>query len=556
MHLSQLINNQRTNMQEQSSIPRNLSVSYALLPDDIWGEVFSFFCEDFSIANLLLLSKHMNNVIHNCTNLSIQIYRYQIDEWNSVYSWLEKFKRLDYIDISSSNCKPTAIRKIMQNRDNISSKPKVSISKCFALNEDIIQDFNGFEHVALCDIDLKQQVPLSFFTNLKTLIFSNNVFCLGSLQHMFENFPPSLTVLALGGSKMIAKSSSYQPASIDRVCRRDNLCIEVTFIDEADRLFLQTMFPNATLMDLTNDPIETLEATYERMHWDEARFSRALVSCNDGMNSTPLHIACREGDMRRCQWLLSLKARVDLKDYKGCISLHRAVESCQIVERERHLCTSEQHSECDAKMEITPSALCADALPEPLWPPTDSMRFSAWQCVASCLDYGAGCFVRNQNYETPLYVAALKGNGVALFTMISHMRRTISSSSLDPTMTSHASSDYLSIDEKSSDLREFSPLHAAILCKSLYCIRLLLLAGCSPNKQNKYGSTALHLAYRSDVKEIISMITDAGGCLDIKDFSGDLPVRYSPEARKKHSSSRKKTTHHRWEKRTGGKNAT
>lgn len=559
--------------EEQLSLTTKPSESYSMLPDDVWGEVFSFFCEDFAISSLLLLSKHISIIVHQYTKIRVQICRYQIDEWESVYSWLEKFKRLAYVDISSSNCKSSALQHILQHRNSSTS---ISITKCFGITEDVIQDMSGFENVALSDIEMKLPVPLSFFANLHVLIFSNNTFGAGSLRHLFEHFPSTLTVLALGGCTKLAQS--YQPTTqFENSSLRKNLYIEVTFLEENDRLFLNKWFPHATQIDLAQDTVEKLDSNYKQMNMTEKGMSKALVSCHDSFNSTPLHVACRKGDLKRVQWLLGVNGRHCLKDCKGSTPLHRAVESSQLIKPQRTLddLSDTNDTLCD---DDTKTAACdhhppssdpfldssswdENDLPELVWPEPETLRYRAWQCAASCLQAGASCLVRNQNYETPLYVAALRGNDVVLYTMIAHLRKTTATTvarttnlptsnrndSLTTTTTTSSvleSTDYLSIDEKSSDLREFSPLHAAILSKSLYCIRLLLLAGCSPNKQNKYGSTAMHLAFRSNVPAIITMITNAGGSLDIKDASGDLPICYSPDAATNGVTRTRKTKKH------------
>ena len=191
------------------------------------------------------------------------------------------------------------------------------------------------------------------------------------------------------------------------------------------------------------------------------------------------------------------------------------------------------------------SLMYNDTFPNPTSVPVDSLRYSAWECTLLCLHAGADCFVRNQHYETPLYLAALGGNGPILYTMLSFL--------INTSKSKISEADYLRIDEMCSDIKEFSPLHAAILSRSKYCIQLLLLAGCSPNKQNAYGSTAMHLAYRSNDSEIIAMIKDAGGKIDIKDNSGDVPTNYSPIALKERQKKKRKTSFRRNISRGGHK---
>lgn len=547
-----------------TSIGRDL-----LLPDDVWGEVFSFFCDDHSIANMLLLSKQMRRIIHNYTKISVHICRYKVDDWSSVYSWLKKFKRLSCVDIASSNCKSIAISTIVQNLNlmqmTTKTPPAISITKCFSLGDDFVPQLVNFHQVALCDMELKHPIPTLFFAQLRALVFSNSVFRIGSLQLLFENIPSTLTFIAFGGCRNI--ELSFDPTSLlvesDGAiagCGRSDLCIEVTFIEEKSDQFkcLRAHFPRAVWMNLEKESVETLGAKYAQFDMKERRLSRAMTSCNNNRtNMTPLHIACWDGDVERCHWLLAVNARHDLKDYKGCTPLHRALESIALanlekVHNSRVKMTSTGEIEADIK-QLLPSVTSPfihlnhlyetfrdESLPQAVWPRPGTTAHNGWLCSVLCLEAGASCFIRNQNYETPLYVAALRGNDCVLHSMIAHLRR------LEPEGGGGGSNVHLRIDERGSDLREFSPLQAAILARSLSSVAILLAAGCSPNKQNKFGATALHLVYRSGMPELIALIREAGGREDIKDNSGDLPADYSSETRqakkkKSRTSGRKKT---------------
>ena len=542
------------------------------LPDDIWGVIYSYLSNNNIILfNLLLLNKHMTYIIYNYTKMKLFIRNYHINKWDSVCLWLLKFKRLIFLDISSTNCKTLTIKNILDNINSSTTRclTSISISKCFGINDDVIHNMFGYQNVALCDANIKKQIPFTFFNNLRILIFSNNSFQDGTMKELFDNFPTTLTCLALGGCKRMRNCFNStileDEETVKVVCERSNLVIEVTFLGLETQEYIQKLFPYATLMNLETDDVKTLDASLEKMKLEESQMSRALVSCNNSFNSTPLHIACRLGDVERCEWLLSRYGRTDLKDYKGCTPLHRAVESSQLIKLERtmnevekemqeldngleetdtketEIGNNEKEAKCEAEVNLTTmsyhspvnsaAVFCDESLPCVPYPPVDDLRHGAWCCASSCLLAGADCFVRNQHYETPLYLAALGGNDIILYTMLSFLRNTSKTDTSQP--------DYLQLDALCSDIKEFSPLQAAILSRSTYCIRLLLLAGCSPNKQNTFGSTAMHLAYRSDDADIIAIIKDAGGRLDIKDNSGDLPSQYSPEARKARKKKKK-----------------
>jgi ankyrin repeat protein len=533
----------------------------------MWGEVFSFFWDDSSLAELLLLSKRARAVIQNFTRVGVRVRRYQVQGWPLMASWLNNMKMLSYLEIGSTNCNSRDISSIIQacKDPKRGKRPDLSISKCFALTDSFVSEVENFKHIALCDVDLNQEIPLSFFIDLKTLILSNCTFDYGSLQNLFDNFPRQLTFVAFGGSRNLALS--YDPLKAialgkePAVCDREDLCIEVTFLEANNLDFVKNMFPRATIMNLKNDSVDKLAAVQHRFKLNRNRSAvvRALASCHDkdNLGSTPLHIACRKGDAERCRWLLSLNCRVDLKDYKGCIPLHRAMPTAPILSLEplvnniQNRIASENNN---TMTDVTPESrnkpfiisstfskdttlqrshveeICDnESLPQPKFPSPGTFWHGTWQCAVLCLQAGADCFAKNQNLHTPIHVAAERANDVVLSSIISHLRRW------------KGEGDLL-IDEKSSDVKGFTPLHTAILSQSLSCVRIMIAAGCCPNRQNSYGSTAMHLAYRSGIEEIIAEVKESGGSLEIKDFSGDLPESYSPQARKKVS---KKSKHYK-----------
>mmetsp|Transcript_14408 Transcript_14408/g.26956 ORF Transcript_14408/g.26956 Transcript_14408/m.26956 type:complete len:574 (-) Transcript_14408:1479-3200(-) len=570
---------------KQELQPRTTKPSecFSALPEDVWGEVFSFFTDDHVIAELLLLSKQIYHILHDFTYIGLRICRFQIKDWGLVREWLEKFRRVSFIDIASTNCNSQAIRDIVQLY-NAPTKhpPTLSITKCFALNDEFVDYVVNYENIALCDLYLPRPLPLHFFSDLRTLMLSNCTFSSGSLQHLFENFPSSLTFVAFGGTRNLFHS--FDPTHVGRSntilgCSRDDLCIEATFKTDnsQDIDFLRAMFPRATFINLVTDSVQHLVSALEKFPLRKKALSRALVSCHekDSTGSTPLHIACREGDVERCHFLMSLNGRNDLKDYKGCIPLHRATMTMPIlnleplvsniqsrIESESHPNNTEEDTAKKENKEDTTNIehlsleepvaksyvdiMHDEDLPQPTWPLPGSYHHSAWQCAVLCLQAGASCFVKNQSLQTPLLIAAERGNDIVLYSMVTHLR-----------MLADRGED-LMIDEKCSDEKGFTPLQAAILAQSLCSVQILLVAGCCPNRSNRFGSTAMHLAYRSNVAEIIKVIKEAGGRLDIQDSSGDLPESYAPEVRqaKMRERSKKKSHYHKGKgkKKKGGVN--
>lgn len=562
---------------KQELHPRTIkpSESFSALPEDVWGEVFSFFNDDHVIAELLLLSKQTRRILHDFTNIGLRICRFQIKNWTLVREWLENFRRVSYVDIASTNCNSQSITNIVRLYNAPTRHPPaLCITKCFALSDDFVQHMVNYENVALCDLDVSHPLPLRFFSNLSALVLSNCTFSPGSLNYLFENFPLSLSFVAFGGTRNLIESyDTSRSLGNTSGCSRDNLCIEATFKDEhsPDFNFLQAMFPRATFINLVTDSVQHLESVFRKFPLREKTLGRALVSCHlkEGIGTTPLHIACREGDVERCHWIISLNGRLDLKDYKGCIPLHKAAMTKPIlsldplvdnihrrIESENNPIAGGETVKVNLEDSTESEHLCLEvpvakcyveeihntALPQPTWPLPGSYHYNAWQCAALCLQAGASCFVKNQSLQTPLLIAAERGNDIVLYSMIAHLRQLA------------GTGEDLMIDDKSSDEKGFTPLQAAILAQSLCSVQILLVAGCCPNRQNKFGATAMHLAYRSNVTEIIAAVREAGGRLDIQDCRGDLPESYVRYAKMLERQKKKSLYYHKGKgkKKKGG----
>jgi hypothetical protein len=93
---------------------------------------------------------------------------------------------------------------------------------------------------------------------------------------------------------------------------------------------------------------------------------------------------------------------------------------------------------------------------------------------------------RNHAAESPAYLAALRGHSDCLALLLAADEAAGSAPGCNGEHARRAASrDYHD---------GYSPLHAAVISRSLPCIELLLAAGFSPSAQNKYGQTPLHIA--------------------------------------------------------------
>ena len=67
----------------------------------------------------------------------------------------------------------------------------------------------------------------------------------------------------------------------------------------------------------------------------------------------------------------------------------------------------------------------------------------------------------------------------------------------------------------------YTPLHAAVISRSLECVRLLLAMGFDPSAQNKYQQSALHIAARLGAPaEIVELLLAHGCDVGLRDERG------------------------------------
>eukprot|EP00602_Paraphysomonas_sp_CaronLab_P003407 CAMPEP_0185022300 /NCGR_PEP_ID=MMETSP1103-20130426/5006_1 /TAXON_ID=36769 /ORGANISM="Paraphysomonas bandaiensis, Strain Caron Lab Isolate" /LENGTH=330 /DNA_ID=CAMNT_0027554305 /DNA_START=463 /DNA_END=1455 /DNA_ORIENTATION=+ len=309
---------------------------------------------------------------------------------------------------------------------------------------------------------------------------------------------------------------------------REDLVVEHTFVSKPDVAFLLTLFPGAMMMDLASDSLDHLDACLCVGKIGRVMM-RALLACSNTQNRTPIHLACLYGKSDRVWWLIKHNSRVDLKDVKGCTALHRAVDGVRgpasATEYVKRGSTDNNYADAaDAALECVRALLSVS-------------------CISSC-------FIRNQQYETPVYMAALTGNYVILQELLNALsnahgpKNDVAESTLDHSNCTHNEcvlkpSTYL--DTLCVDDKGFTPLQALLL---------LHFRMCCPNHSNNHGSTAVHIAYWSGREDIIELMIAAGGNKNRRDSAGCTPQEYAQSTLSK--SSRKGGRG----RRKGSKNAT
>ena len=505
---------------------------------DIWTEVLSYISQSKDIANWHCVSKTALVISRLChSNVSIIPQRRQ--DWLCVAKWLCSLERMASLEIHKSNCTHELIKPLVAAKRQAESMPvlNMAITKCFSMSGEIASSLSICRNAALCDISfINEIIHPSECKHLQALILSNCTFNEGrALAALYSAFPPSLTFFGLGGCKEIYPTSENFEAVLP--CRRSNLVIDVTFLQDRDRHFVQYFFPCAYKVDFCQDSCDYLDVCLRLgglMH--NPIMQSALLTCSNNRNQTPLHLACLGGLSPRTQWLLHHRAKADLKDAGGSTPLHRATSA---------------HG---------PGGLSTVSDGE-----VGGEAGELWACcvrdvIKACPE---NCFTRNHYYDTPIYAAALCGNVLVLREILRHithsmredvrtdsitdkdmnidtstqslpksgkgrrrgrgMRKASSHNGNDPHGMTHAKCSRhrcrlihteRSLDVRCSDYRGFSPLHAAVISKSLECCHLLLdKSWCCPRRVNCHGSTPVDLSCRyTDIPEIRELLASAIAC--------------------------------------------
>ena len=194
---------------------------------------------------------------------------------------------------------------------------------------------------------------------------------------------------------------------------------------------------------------------------------------------TPLHIASQHGHVACARSLLDANADVDAKTPKGYTSLHLAGES--------------GHAGACALLLAAGAAVRTRTLRG-----YTALHFAASQgrtpCVRCLLEAQCEPDVRSASRCTPLHLAARGGHTDCLELLI------------DVQTSAEALRIYVSLTNGEGD--------AALLMAADYghanCVRLLLLAGASPNGSQGSGGSPLFLATAKGHSECVRLLVEAG----------------------------------------------
>ena len=228
--------------------------------------------------------------------------------------------------------------------------------------------------------------------------------------------------------------------------------IEWTFLPSEERQAVQRVAPEADTLDLCA-PAASLSAGIAKLraalagtalHTGEggecvsdAAIAAALSARCAGFHETPLHHTANEGDAEAAAVLLDHGAAADIKDAKGYTALARA---------------------------------------------------TFWGHATICrllLAAGADLHKRNHAAESATYLASLRGHPECLRLLLR----------ADEALCAGGRPGAIKCTAAGREYHDgYTPVHAAVISRSVACVKLLLAAGFAPGTQNKYGQSPLHIA--------------------------------------------------------------
>ncbi|XP_052645779.1 85/88 kDa calcium-independent phospholipase A2 isoform X2 [Harpia harpyja] len=246
-----------------------------------------------------------------------------------------------------------------------------------------------------------------------------------------------------------------------------------------------------------------------------------VLSCVNSTDSedgcTPLHLACRKGDMECLLELLDCHARVDITDRNGETVFHYAVRgnSPQIIEllgrtptagldHLSHEGLTALHLACQlGKEDMVRSLLKCHASCSAMgtlgYPIHTALKFSQKGCAQAILEVDASqVHSKDPRYEaTPLHWAK--------------------NAEMTRLLLEYGSA--VNLTSRTADMA----LHIAVKRGRFDCAMVLLTHGAHTNARGQDGNTPLHLAMKHDHLDMIKAIIVFGGDVEIPNDFGETP---------------------------------
>ena len=339
--------------------------------------------------------------------------------------------------------------------------------------------------------------------------------------------------------------------------------LEVTFVPASEVCALAAAGPRATILDFCCGDARELGvglATLRSVLFDESpeltcegagciaetALSAALSARCHGFNETPLHRAAIDGDAPTAALLLEHGAAPNLKDAKGSTPLLRAVfwgraavvdllinsGRCDLeaanhaAETPAYLAALRGHPEClrlllAADTRATAEAkAAAEAKAEAKAVAAAEAEAKA---VAAAEAEAKAVAVTAAEAEAKAVAAAGGGGGTAAGGTAGEAAGPAAGADAAPCDVCPRPGAMPGACAASRRVYHdgYTPLHAAVISRSLECVRLLLAMGFDPSAQNKYQQSALHIAARLGAPaEIVELLLTHGCDVGLRDERG------------------------------------
>ncbi|XP_059064565.1 uncharacterized protein LOC131856699 [Cryptomeria japonica] len=139
-----------------------------------------------------------------------------------------------------------------------------------------------------------------------------------------------------------------------------------------------------------------------RSLFDKCRSNEQVFNAADDEGMTALHWACRDADISVCNMVLKFGGKLDVRDDKGCLSLHYAVngtgaDRIEIIRRLFHECQSKEELVNLSNKEGMTALHCA-------------CRAADVSVCETVLQYGGKTDVLDGQRRLPLHYAVERGN--------------------------------------------------------------------------------------------------------------------------------------------------
>jgi len=238
------------------------------------------------------------------------------------------------------------------------------------------------------------------------------------------------------------------------------------------------------------------------------------IDAPDADGQTPLHYACRAGQVEIAQSLIENGANLQLHDADGLFPLHYAVASNSA--RLLSVFVSLIKNKNDWNIQ------CHDTGETPLHKAIKSWAYPA--TIQRLLDLGADTTIMDKRGLTPLHLAVMEGNFLIAEILLDHINL-----------------KKIPLDQY-RDNRGFTALHYAAEFNAWRIFPLLLAGGADINAVTTSGDTPLHLAVRARRADIIDLLIAGGANLHLANAAGETPFDIAAAQKDKDEALVKKLT--------------